>query len=148
MAEVELAGGSRNLPATLQNLIRRRLEGLPRKTSTALGAASVIGRRFDLALLQRITSQPAPALMAALDRAQLLGVIEPGERMTEYSFRHDLIRDAIRKVWLRRDGDGPVGLWDGVPRRTSVEHDTVHDEPLCATAIAFSSTAAHGSRSR
>ena len=41
----------------------------------------------------------------------------------------DLIREAIRSVWLRRDGDGPVGLWDGAPRRTSVEHDTVHDEP-------------------
>ena len=41
----------------------------------------------------------------------------------------DLIREAIRSVWLRRDGDGPVGLWDGRARRTSVEHDTVHDEP-------------------
>ena len=41
----------------------------------------------------------------------------------------DLIREAIRRVWLRRDGEGPVGLWDGPPRRTSVEHDTVHDEP-------------------
>jgi hypothetical protein len=41
----------------------------------------------------------------------------------------DLIREAIRRVWLRGDGEGPVGLWDGAPRRTSVEHDTVHDEP-------------------
>jgi hypothetical protein len=41
----------------------------------------------------------------------------------------DLIREAIRRVWLRPDGDGPVALWDGTPRRTSVEHDTVHDEP-------------------
>jgi eukaryotic-like serine/threonine-protein kinase len=95
LAEVELAGGSRNLPSTLQNLIRHRLQGLPRKTTVALGAASVIGRRFDLALLQRISEQPAAALLAALDRAQLLGVIEPGERVTDYSFKHDLIRDAI-----------------------------------------------------
>lgn len=41
----------------------------------------------------------------------------------------ELIREAIRRVWLRPEGDGPVGLWDGAPRRTSVEHDTVHDEP-------------------
>ncbi len=40
-----------------------------------------------------------------------------------------LIRDAIRRVWLRPDRSGPVALWDGEPRRTSLEHDTVHDEP-------------------
>jgi hypothetical protein len=24
--------------------------------------------------------------------------------------------------------DGPVAIWDGEPKRTSVEHDSVHDE--------------------
>jgi hypothetical protein len=41
----------------------------------------------------------------------------------------ELIRDAIRKVVLRPKSAGPVGLWDGEPKRTSVEHDSVHDEP-------------------
>ena len=41
----------------------------------------------------------------------------------------DLIREAIRRRWLRPDSDGPVGLWDGPPRRTSVEHDTIYDAP-------------------
>jgi hypothetical protein len=41
----------------------------------------------------------------------------------------DLVREAVRKVWLRPDSEGPVGLWDGEPRRTSVEHDSVHDDP-------------------
>jgi DNA-binding winged helix-turn-helix (wHTH) protein/tetratricopeptide (TPR) repeat protein len=95
LAELELASGSRNLPTTLQNLIRHRLQSLTRKTTAVLGAASAIGRRFDLALLQRITNQPAAALLAALDRAQLLGVVEPGERVADYSFKHELIRDAI-----------------------------------------------------
>jgi DNA-binding winged helix-turn-helix (wHTH) protein len=95
LAELELASGSRNLPTTLQNLIRHRLQALPRKTTALLGAASVIGRRFDLPLLQRLTGQPAAALLAALDRAQLLGVVEPGERVADYSFKHELIRDAI-----------------------------------------------------
>jgi hypothetical protein len=40
----------------------------------------------------------------------------------------DLIRDAIRKVVLRPQGEGPVAIWDGVPRRTSVEHDSIYDE--------------------
>lgn len=41
----------------------------------------------------------------------------------------DLVREAIRCVWLRRPARGPVALWDGVPTRTSVEHDTIYDEP-------------------
>jgi plasmid stability protein len=40
----------------------------------------------------------------------------------------DLVRDAIRKVVLKPEVVGPVALWDGQPKRTSVEHDSVHDE--------------------
>jgi hypothetical protein len=40
----------------------------------------------------------------------------------------DLIREAIRKTVLKPDASGPVGLWDGEPRRTSVEHDSIYDE--------------------
>jgi len=41
----------------------------------------------------------------------------------------DLIREAIRKVVLRPQSTGPIALWDGEPKRTSIEHDSVHDEP-------------------
>jgi plasmid stability protein len=40
----------------------------------------------------------------------------------------DLIREAIRKTVLRPEADGPVALWHGEPRRTSVEHDSIYDE--------------------
>ncbi len=40
----------------------------------------------------------------------------------------DLIREAIRKVILRPSANGPVAIWGGEPLRTSIEHDTVHDE--------------------
>jgi hypothetical protein len=40
----------------------------------------------------------------------------------------EVIRDAIRSVVLKPQAEGPVAIWDGQPRRTSVEHDTVHDE--------------------
>ena len=40
-----------------------------------------------------------------------------------------LVRDAIRKVVIMPDTEGPVAIWDGEPRRSSVEHDSVHDEP-------------------
>jgi hypothetical protein len=41
----------------------------------------------------------------------------------------ELVREAIRKVVLKPQTGGPVALWDGEPRRTSTEHDSVHDEP-------------------
>ena len=41
----------------------------------------------------------------------------------------ELVREAIRKVVLAPTADGPVAIWDGESRRTSVEHDSVHDEP-------------------
>ena len=41
----------------------------------------------------------------------------------------ELVREAIRKVVLMPQTAGPVAIWDGEPRRTSTEHDSVHDEP-------------------
>jgi Ribbon-helix-helix protein, copG family len=40
----------------------------------------------------------------------------------------DLVREAVRKVILKPAAGGPVALWDGEPLRTSLEHDSVHDE--------------------
>lgn len=40
----------------------------------------------------------------------------------------ELVREAIRKTVLKPPSGNPVALWDGKPRRTSVEHDSVHDE--------------------
>jgi hypothetical protein len=47
---------------------------------------------------------------------------ETGESLAE------VIRKAIRQVWLKPEGNGPVDLWDGPTRRTSVEHDSIYDE--------------------
>ena len=41
----------------------------------------------------------------------------------------DLIREAVRKLVLRPQSGGPVALWDGVPKRASVDHDSIYDEP-------------------
>ena len=40
----------------------------------------------------------------------------------------ELIRDAIRKIVLKLQAAGPVAIWDGEPKRTSIEHDSVDDE--------------------
>jgi hypothetical protein len=40
----------------------------------------------------------------------------------------EVVRDAVRKVVLKPSAAGPVAIWDGAPKRTSIEHDSVHDE--------------------
>jgi len=39
------------------------------------------------------------------------------------------IRDAIRQVVLKPRAAGPVATWDGKPKRTSIDHDSIYDEP-------------------
>jgi hypothetical protein len=41
----------------------------------------------------------------------------------------ELIREAIRTTVLKPRAAGPIAIWDGEPKRTSVDHDSVHDEP-------------------
>lgn len=40
-----------------------------------------------------------------------------------------IVREAIRKILVTPPTRGPVAIWDGEPKRTSVDHDSVHDEP-------------------
>jgi hypothetical protein len=40
----------------------------------------------------------------------------------------ELIREAIRSVVLKPQAAGPVAIWDGEPRRTAIDHDSIYDE--------------------
>ena len=40
-----------------------------------------------------------------------------------------LVREAVRKVVLMPAAEGPVAIWDGEPKRSSIDHDSVHDQP-------------------
>src|SRR5262249_15617378 len=40
-----------------------------------------------------------------------------------------LVREAVRKVVLMPAAEGPIAIWDGEPKRSSLDHDSVHDEP-------------------
>ena len=41
----------------------------------------------------------------------------------------EIIRDAIRQAVLKPQAAGPVAIWDSKPKRTSIDHDSVHDQP-------------------
>jgi len=57
-------------------------------------------------------------------RDEELAALHTAARRTGRSMA-DLVREAVRQVWLRPGKDGPVALWDGEPQRTSVEHDSL-----------------------
>ena len=62
-------------------------------------------------------------------RADELDALRHAARRSRRSVA-DLVRDAIRRTWLRPSpsAPGPVALWEGTPARTSVEHDSIYDE--------------------
>lgn len=41
----------------------------------------------------------------------------------------DLVREAVRQVWLRENPRGPIALWDGPFAGSSTDHDAAFDEP-------------------
>ena len=41
----------------------------------------------------------------------------------------EVVRDAIRKVVLKPQSSGPVAIWDGELKRSSLDHDSIYDEP-------------------
>ena len=41
----------------------------------------------------------------------------------------ELVREAIREVYLRPPADGPVALWTGPFSGSSSDHDSAFDEP-------------------
>ena len=41
----------------------------------------------------------------------------------------ELVRDAVRQVWIAPPSQGPVGMADGILRAPSADHDSAFDEP-------------------
>lgn len=101
--EVTDAGlnGDALLPMNLQNMVLERFDKLPEAGRNLLQAASVMGRKFDGPLANRITNGDYPfdesSLTEALNAELILRV---GEMGTEFEFKHALVQDAIRETLL------------------------------------------------
>jgi DNA-binding SARP family transcriptional activator len=80
------------LPHGIEQVIARRLEHLSDACRRTLALAAVIGREFDVALLERAAETSVDELLAHLDDARAARVIEetPGLR-----FSHDLVRHTL-----------------------------------------------------
>jgi DNA-binding winged helix-turn-helix (wHTH) protein len=84
------------MPDAALELVRRRLAILDEAARGALSHAAVLGRRFELQVLQAVSGEDAHTLMNSLDDALAHGVVTrvPDSR-TSFTFTHDLLRVAL-----------------------------------------------------
>jgi serine/threonine protein kinase/tetratricopeptide (TPR) repeat protein/class 3 adenylate cyclase len=89
------------LPDTVQSLIRTRLDRLDPEAQSLLRHAAVLGREFNLAILERMTGDDALAQL--LDRLQKQGLIQQIRVLPEalYRFKHVLTQEVVYDSLLR-----------------------------------------------
>jgi DNA-binding SARP family transcriptional activator len=107
------------IPPGVREVIGQRLRMVSESCRGTLGLASVIGREFEVPTLERLSEQPAPELLGALDEATEARLIgdSPGSP-GRLRFSHALIRDTLydelpsarRALVHRRLGETLEGL--------------------------------------
>jgi Ribbon-helix-helix protein, copG family len=121
---------------------RRNGFGYPRRHCCLASQALMLVRRFARGLLTSASSGRSRVLtyvscnhkVTYMEKTQVYLPREELEALRAAAARSgrsvaELIREAVRKTVLKPRSAGPVALWDGEPKRTSIEHDSVHDEP-------------------
>jgi DNA-binding SARP family transcriptional activator/tetratricopeptide (TPR) repeat protein len=84
------------LPEGAREVIVRRLARLDERAMQWLRVASVIGRDFDVLVLERVLSVGEDGFLRGLDEALAAGlVVESGVAAGRYSFTHALIRETL-----------------------------------------------------
>jgi class 3 adenylate cyclase len=84
------------IPDTIRAVVRARASRLDEGDTTALSAASVVGRNFDLATLTATTGRPAAELLDVLEHAQTLALVsEVPDVPGGFRFRHSLVHQAF-----------------------------------------------------
>jgi len=90
------------IPRSIQQSVQRRVDEQPERTRHILSLASVIGERFDFALLQEVAAdeeQPLLRMLKELIAAQL--IVE--KTADQYAFRHALTREVIYTSLMLRE---------------------------------------------
>lgn len=91
-----------SIPRTVQDAVQRRVQALSMPAQRALRVAAVAGQRFDVALLQVVTTLDEAELLDCLRELMAAQLIE--ERSADaFAFRHALTREAAYASLLRRE---------------------------------------------
>ncbi len=84
------------IPKGVRAAIERHLAPLSNAAKQALTTASVIGREFEFAVLQRVAGVEVEELIDAIAEARNAGlIIGLPDRLGRYRFSHSLVRDAV-----------------------------------------------------
>ena len=89
------------MPGTVEKVILARIDRLPARHHEVLTAASVLGRRFGLPLLEGVSGGNG-TIRESLSELQRLDLIREGRRwpQPEYRFKHALIQEAAYRTIL------------------------------------------------
>jgi len=92
-----------DLPETVEKVVLARIDRLPAPLRDVLSAAAVLGRQFELSLLEKVLDADgdAGAALRELDRLDLVrqGRLTP---VAEYRFKHSLIQETAYHALLKR----------------------------------------------
>jgi eukaryotic-like serine/threonine-protein kinase len=83
------------IPEEVRVLIRRRVADLSTETVSVLRTSAVIGREFDLRLLERTSHVELGRLLDVLAEAVDAGVLHAAPAPGRYLFAHELVREAL-----------------------------------------------------
>jgi tetratricopeptide (TPR) repeat protein len=83
------------MPDTVREALRRRVDPLSEDERALLATAAVVGREFEVSILQATTGLPADVVLARLTSAAAIGVVEEREHLGSFRFTHALIREML-----------------------------------------------------
>jgi class 3 adenylate cyclase/tetratricopeptide (TPR) repeat protein len=84
--------GQLSLPEGVRDVVGRRLSALSDETNAVLASAAVIGRTFDVRVLEAITGFD---VLDALDEAGTAGLVRDSGRAATFQFAHALVRETL-----------------------------------------------------
>jgi AAA ATPase domain len=83
------------LPESVRDTLRRRLDPLEPEDRELLSLASVVGREFDVVLLQHATGTTAEAVLARLTAATAIDLVEEAATVGRFRFAHALVHETV-----------------------------------------------------
>ncbi len=89
-----LGAEAASLPATVREVVTRRLEALPADTLTSLRAAAVVGRSFLVEAVAGTLQREVEEVETDLDTAVAAGLVQ-GQGLDGYAFTHALTHEAV-----------------------------------------------------
>ena len=95
--KADLATDALEVPEGVRLVIGRRLERLSEGTPKVLTTAALVGRRFELAVVEAVPGWDADQVLESLEEAEAAKLVRSEEkaRAVSYGFTHELIRQTL-----------------------------------------------------